>query len=206
IRLGLAASAAVLLKSHATAQKQNGLNLMPMPTSVRSGAGRLSVDPSFSVAVTGFKDAALERGIGRFVVELSRETGMLLKQKTAGSSSPTLLIHAAHSRESVQRPGEDESYELVITESGAKLSAPSPLGVLYVRQTLLQLLETTANGFSVPAATIDDKPRFAWRGLLIDLGRHFIPLDVLKRNVDGMAVVKMNVLHLHLYSNEGVRI
>jgi hypothetical protein len=96
MRIGLAASAALLLTSHATAQTQNGLNLMPMPTSVRSGAGRLSVDPSFSVAVTGFKDAALERGIGRFVAELSRETGMLLKQKTAGSASPTLLIHAAH--------------------------------------------------------------------------------------------------------------
>jgi hexosaminidase len=206
MRIGLAASAALLLTSHATAQTQNGLNLMPMPTSVRSGAGRLSVDPSFSVAVTGFKDAALERGIGRFVAELSRETGMSLKQKTAGSASPTLLIHAAHGRESVQRLGEDESYELVITESGAKLAAPSPLGVLYGLQTFLQLVETTANGFSVPAATIDDKPRFAWRGLLIDVGRHFIPLDVLKRNVDGMAAVKMNVLHLHLYDNEGFRI
>jgi hexosaminidase len=206
MRIGLAASAALLLTSHATAQTQSGLNLMPMPASVQSGAGRLSVDPSFSVAVTGFKDAALERGIGRFVAELSRETGMLLKQKTAGSAGPTLLIHAAHGRESVQRLGEDESYELVITESGAKLTAPSPLGVLYGLQTFLQLVETTANGFSVPAATIDDKPRFAWRGLLIDVGRHFIPLDVLKRNVDGMAAVKMNVLHLHLYDNEGFRI
>src|ERR1700722_14192868 len=206
MRIGLAASAALLLPSPAPAQRQNGLNLMPMPTSVRSGAGRLSVDPSFSVAVTGFKDAALERGIGRFVAELSRETGMLLKQKTAGTPSPTLLIHAAHGRESVQRLGEDESYELVITESGAKLTAPSPLGVLYGLQTFLQLVETTANGFSVPAATIDDRPRFAWRGLLIDVGRHFIPLDVLKRNVNGMAAVKMNVLHLHLYDNEGFRI
>jgi hexosaminidase len=206
MRIALAAGAAFLLASHATAQTQNGLNLMPMPTSVQPGAGRLSVDPSFSVAVTGFRDAALERGIGRFVAELSRETGMLLKKKPAGSASPTLFIHAAHSRESVQRLGEDESYELVITESGANLTAPSPLGVLYGLETFLQLVETTANGFSVPAATIDDKPRFAWRGLLIDVGRHFIPLEVLKRNVDGMAAVKMNVLHLHLYDNEGFRI
>src|ERR1700722_11304914 len=206
MRIGLAASAALLLPSPAPAQRQNGLNLMPMPTSVRSGAGRLSVDPSFSVAVTGFKDAALERGIGRFVAELSRETGMLLNQKIADSARPTLLIHAAHGRESVQRLGEDESYELVITESGANLTAPSPLGVLYGLETFLQLVETTANGFSVPAATIDDKPRFAWRGLLIDVGRHFIPLEVLKRNVDGMAAVKMNVLHLHLSDDQGFRV
>src|SRR5437667_6104578 len=109
MRIGLAASAALLLTSLAMAQTQNGLNLLPMPTSVRSGAGRLSVDPSFSVAVTGFKDAALERGIDRFVAELSRETGMLLKQKTAGSSSPTLLIHAAHARQIVKKHGEEQS-------------------------------------------------------------------------------------------------
>ena len=206
MRIGLTASAALLLASQAVPQTQNGLSVMPVPTSVRPGTGRLAVDPSFSVAVTGFKDAAMERGIGRFVAELSRETGMLLKQKTAGSASPTLLIHTGHGRESVQRLGEDESYELAITESGAKLTAPSPLGVLYGLQTFLQLVETTPNGFSVPAVTIDDKPRFAWRGLLIDVGRHFIPLDVLKRNLDGMAAVKMNVLHLHLYDNEGFRV
>jgi hexosaminidase len=106
----------------------------------------------------------------------------------------------------VQRLGEDESYELVITESGAKLTAPSPLGILHGLQTFLQLVETTPYGFAVPVVTIKDKPRFAWRGLLIDVGRHFIPLDVLKRNLEGMAAVKMNVLHWHLYDNEGFRV
>ena len=206
MRIGLAASAALLLASQAAAQTQSGLDVMPMPASVRPGTGRLAVGPSFSVAVTGFKDAALERGIDRFVAELSRETGMLIEQKAAGSAGPTLLIHAGHRRESVQELGEDESYDLVVAESGAKLTAPSFLGVLYGLQTFLQLVETTANGFSVPAVTIDDKPQFVWRGLLIDVGRHFIPLEVLKRNVDAMAAVKMNVLHWHLYDNEGFRI
>jgi hexosaminidase len=106
----------------------------------------------------------------------------------------------------VQKLSEDESYELVISESGAKLTAPNPLGVLHGLQTFLQLVETTTNGFAVPVVTIKDRPRFAWRGLLIDVGRHFIPLDVLKRNLDGMAGVKMNVLHWHLYDNEGFRV
>src|ERR1700730_10845535 len=88
----LIASAALLLASRAMAQPQNGLNLMPMPTSVQAGVGRLPVDQSFSVAITGFKDATLERGIHRFVGELSRQTGMLLKQKLVDSPSPTLLI------------------------------------------------------------------------------------------------------------------
>jgi len=206
MRIRLIASAALLLASHAAAQSQNGLNLMPMPTSVQPGMGRLAVDRSFSVAITGLKDATLERGIDRFVVELSRQTGMSLKQKLIDSPSPTLLIHAVHGSERVQGLGEDESYELVITESGAKLSAPSPLGILHGLQTFLQLVETTPYGFAVPVVTIKDRPRFAWRGLLIDVGRHFIPLDVLKRNLEGMAAVKMNVLHWHLYDNEGFRV
>src|SRR3989475_2943650 len=206
MRIRLIASAALLLASHAMAQPQHELNLMPMPTSVQPGFGRLAVDQSFSVATTGFKDAMLECGIHRFVAELSRQTGMSLKRKLADSPSPTLLIHAVHGSERVQRLSEDESYELVISESGAKLTAPSPLGILHGLQTFLQLVETTANGFSVPVVTIEDRPRFAWRGLLVDVGRHFIPLDVLKRNLDGMAAVKMNVLHWHLYDNEGFRV
>ncbi|OLC83819.1 MAG: beta-N-acetylhexosaminidase [Acidobacteria bacterium 13_1_40CM_4_57_6] len=206
MRIRLIASAALLLASHAMAQPQHELNLMPMPTSVQPGFGRLAVDQSFSVATTGYKDAMLERGIHRFVAELSRQTGMSLKRKLADSPSPTLLIHAVHGSERVQRLSEDESYELVISESGAKLTAPSPLGILHGLQTFLQLVETTANGFSVPVVTIEDRPRFAWRGLLVDVGRHFIPLDVLKRNLDGMAAVKMNVLHWHLYDNEGFRV
>ena len=92
----------------------------------------------------------LERGIHRFVAELSRETGMLLKQETLDSPSPTLLVHAVHSSERVQRLGDDESYELVITKSGAKLTAPTPLGILHGLQTFLQLVETTANHFQCP--------------------------------------------------------
>src|SRR3981189_1842597 len=131
---------------------------------------------------------------------------MPLKEKLVDSPSPTLLVHAVHGSERVQGLGEDESYELVINEPGAKLTAPGPQGILHGLQTFLQLVETTPNGFAVPVVTIRDRPRFPWRGLLIDVGRHFIPLDVLKRNLDGMAAVKMNVLHWPLYDNEGFRV
>jgi len=206
MRILLIVIAALVLGSQAVAQPQHGLNLMPMPSSVQAGVGQLPVDRSFSVAITGSSDATLERGAQRFVAELSRQTGMFLKQKPAASANPTLLIHAIHGSEKVQRLGEDESYELIINQSGAKLTAPTPLGVLHGLQTFLQLVETTTNGFAAPVVTIKDQPRFPWRGLLIDVGRHFIPLDVLKRNLDGMAAVKMNVLHWHLYDNEGFRV
>src|SRR3981189_877955 len=95
--------AALLLAFVATAQPQHELHLMPMPSSVQAGVGQLPVDRSFSVAITGFRDAMLERGVQRFVTELSRETGMFLKQKPGDSANPTLLIHVAHGSEKVQR-------------------------------------------------------------------------------------------------------
>src|SRR5712671_3447641 len=188
------------------ASQQPSLNLMPMPSSVQLGSGQLPIDQTFSFATAGFHDAGLEGGVQRFVAELSRQTGMHFYNLTSHAANPTLLIHVEHGREKVQKVGEDESYELVVSESAAKLSAPNPLGILRGLQTLLQLVETTGKGFAVPAVTIKDQPRFPWRGLLIDVSRHFIPLDVLKRNLDGMAAVKMNVLHWHLYDNEGFRI
>src|SRR5258708_21534788 len=73
-------------------------------------------------------------------------------------------------------------------------------------QPFLQLLEVGPDGASVPAMTIEDRPRFPWRGLLIDVARHFIPLDVLKRNIDAMESVKLNVLHCHLSDDQGFRV
>ena len=205
MRILLILNVVFLLAPITAAQRQRELNLMPVPSSVQLGAGQLPIDQSFSAAVTGFQEATLERGIQRFVAELSQQTGMLFKRKPA-DASPTLSIHADHGREPVQKLGEDESYELAITDSGAKLTAPTPLGILQGLQTFLQLVEITPAGFAVPAVTIKDQPRFPWRGLLIDVGRHFIPLDVLKRNVDGMAAVKLNVLHLHLSDDQGFRV
>ena len=195
-----------LLATIAEAQTQPQLNLMPMPSAVQPGTGQLLIDRTFSVSVTGFHDATLERGIDRFVSQLSRQTGLSLNHDLVKVANPTLLIHAEHGRNAVQKLGEDESYALTINGTGAKLAAPNPLGVLHGLQTFLQLVEPGTNGFIVPAVTITDHPRFAWRGLLIDVGRHFIPLDVLKRTLDGMAAVKMNVLHLHLSDNEGFRV
>ena len=205
-RTRLIANAILLLAPLAAAQSQPQLNLMPMPSTIQLGSGQLAINQSFSIAVAGFQDPRLERGVQRFMADLSRQTGMLLQQNRAQSSNPTLLIHVDHADDEVQSSGEDESYELAIGESAARLSAPNPLGVFHGLQTFLQLVELTESGFALPVVSIKDQPRFVWRGLLIDVGRHFIPVDVLKRNIDGMAAVKMNVLHLHLSDNEGFRV
>ena len=186
------------------AQSQSQLNLMPMPLSVQQAQGQLAITQSFSVAVTGSHDASLDREIARFQTLLSRQTGIPMRAKEGATA--TLTIHADHGREAVQKLGEDESYALTVTDSAAQLNAPTPLGVIHGLQTFVQLVQITPNGFAVPAVTIKDEPRFPWRGTLIDVARHFIPLDVLKRNIDGMAAVKMNVLHWHLSDDQGFRV
>jgi hexosaminidase len=205
MKIALVAATCLLLTYSALAQSQPQLNLMPIPSSVQAGMGQLAIDRSFSIAVAGFHDSSLDRGVRVFVDELSRQTGIPFKTKFA-SANPTFTITTDHGREAVQRLSEDESYELTVTGSGAKLTAPNPLGILHGLQTLLQLVEITPTGFVVPAVAIKDHPRFPWRGLLIDVSRHFIPLDVLKRNLDGMAAVKMNVLHWHLSDDQGFRV
>jgi len=197
-------SAIFVLSSFAASQSQPQLNLMPMPASVQPGTGQLPITQSFSVGVTGFHDASLDREIQRFQTQLSRQTGMWFWPKR--SSSPTLSIHADSAREAVQKLGEDESYELTVTDSAAKLTAPTALGILRGLETFLQLVEITPTGFAAPAVTIKDQPRFPWRGLMIDVSRHFIPIDAIKRNLDAMAAVKMNVFHWHLSDNQGFRV
>ena len=186
-------------------QSQPQLNLMPMPVSVQSGTGQLPITQSFSVAVTGVHDAPLDEEVQRFQMLLSRQTGMRTFYPQSGAA-PTLQIHSDHHRETVQKLGEDESYELTVTSSGAQLNAPNPLGIIRGLQTFLQLVQITPAGFAVPAVSIKDQPRFPWRGLMIDVSRHFIPLDALKRNLDAMAAVKMNVFHWHLSDDQGFRV
>jgi len=197
----------LLIAISAAAQTERQLNLVPMPSSVQLGTGQLRIDQSFSIAATGARDVSLERGQQRFLAQLSQLTGIRFRPRTGGAVAPsTLQIGVEHAREETQKLGEDESYHLAATETWAQLNAATPLGVLHGLQTFLQLVEPTANGFVVPVVNINDQPRFAWRGLLIDVSRHFIPLDVLKRNLDGMAAVKMNVLHFHLSDDQGFRV
>jgi len=194
----------LFLASIAAAQSQPQLNLMPMPANVQAGTGQLQITQSFSVAVSGAHDASFDEEVQRFQAQLSRQTGIPFRPKSG--TAPTLQIHADHGRQAVQKLGEDESYELTVSDSGAKLTAPTSLGVLRGLQTFLQLVEITPTGFAAPSVTIKDQPRFPWRGTMIDVSRHFIPIDVLKRNLDGMAAVKLNVLHWHLSDDQGFRV
>jgi hexosaminidase len=194
----------IFVSSFATESRQ--LSLMPMPASLQMKPGQLVVDASFTVGISGQRDPRLQRAVDLFLYSLRHQTGMPpMDAKVTESAQARLVVHSEGVSKAVQELGEDESYSLAVSPAGAKLDAATPLGIMRGLQTFLQLIQTTAQGFAVPAIAIDDHPRFPWRGLMIDVGRHFIPLDVLKRNVDGMAAIKLNVFHWHLSENQGFR-
>ena len=100
----------------------------------------------------------------------------------------------------------DESYHLRVTAAGASLTAVSALGIQRGLATFRQVIEHTPRGWRAQLCDIRDWPRFKWRGLLLDPARHFLPVAVIKRNIDGMAAVKLNVLHWHLSDDQAFRV
>jgi hexosaminidase len=183
------------------------LNLMPQPEHVTMGQGKLVIDNSFTIALDGYQETRLVKGAERMIETLSRETGIPMSDVLqTDAAKATLVIHCDHAGEEVQTIHEDESYQLEVTPHQTKLTAATPVGALRGMQTFLQLVAVTGDDISAPVVQIQDKPRFPWRGLMIDACRHWMPIPVIKRNLDGMEAVKLNVLHWHLSENQGFRI
>ena len=183
-------------------------NLMPVPAQVQFQTGRLNVTKNFTFAINGHSDERLRAGLGRIIKRLEGRTGFEFPHSSAQLSyaGAGLLIECAGPGKTVPSVDEDESYSLQVSENQARLVAPTVVGALRGLETFLQLLESDGAGFYLPAVSIEDRPRFRWRGLLIDIGRHYEPPEVIKRNLDAMAAVKLNVLHWHLTEDQGFRI
>ena len=176
--------------------------LMPVPASVSWRVGRLRLDSAFSLRAMGpLRDDRLDRAIARFIRRAEGITGLILNRGAAGL---TLAVVGTGGR--VQSPAEDESYTLEVTSGGATLAAATTVGALRGLETVLQLIVADSAGWYLPSVRIEDRPRFPWRGLLIDVGRHWEPPEVIKRQLDGMAAVKLNVLHWHLSEDQGFRV
>ncbi|MBC7896784.1 MAG: family 20 glycosylhydrolase [Cytophagaceae bacterium] len=181
--------------------------LMPVPSSVLPGDGRLVIDTTFRVSVTRFSDDRLQRAIARGVRRLEeRVTVPLVSTPVPAGEPATLKIEVAGAGQRVQGVDENESYRLDVTPAGATLRAPTVVGAIHGIETLLQLVTSDAATHFIPDVVIDDKPRFPWRGLLVDVGRHFMPVEQVKKTLDGMAMVKLNVLHWHLSEDQGFRV
>jgi hexosaminidase len=181
--------------------------LMPMPASVEPSAGRLAIDAAFSVAPTGHSDPRLEAALERFAARVSRQTGIPIqagRQPDAGRA--TLRVECAAAGPAYPSLGEDESYSLDISPERADIKAATVDGALRALETFAQLIGPDAEGFRAPAIHIRDRPRFPWRGLMLDVSRHWMPVEIVERNLDAMAAVKLNVFHWHLSDDQGFRV
>jgi hexosaminidase len=191
----------------ARGQETAKLNLMPWPQSVTMGQGDLVLGEHFHAGFSGLHDERLDDALGRFLVRLDRECGGIRRAQyyAQASDALTLTLKVAGPGEEVQGVDEDESYKLNVASSGATLIAATDVGAMHGLETFLQLVEMRDGACSLPALAIDDAPRFPWRGFMLDVSRHFIPIPVIERTLDGMAIAKLNVFHWHLSDEVGFR-
>jgi hexosaminidase len=190
-----------------TAPSQGTGTLLPVPASLEWREGRLRLDSTFTVVLAGFTDPRLRRAVDRALRRLEGRTGITFPRAAAAdSAAATLVVRADGPGMTVQGVDEDESYALTADPRQVVLRAPTVVGVMRGLETLLQLAASDSLGAYLPAVAIQDRPRFAWRGLLIDVCRHWEPVPVIERTLDAMAAVKLNVLHWHLSEDQGFRV
>ncbi len=170
-------------------------SLMPWPARLSPlEAAPLPADVALEPVFAGIRTARLERAVERFLASRPQRAG--------GGERRPLTLRCREAAAPFPALGDDESYVLEVSAAGVQVAAPAEWGVLRALATLTQLWP---EGGGLPAQRIDDAPRFAWRGLMIDVARHFIPADDLLRTLEAMAVFKVNVLHLHLTDDQGFR-
>jgi hexosaminidase len=177
-------------------------SIIPLPQSISRNTGTFNLNketkmymvPEFANEVADFN---------RIMAERCGYTLPVTKQKTAD-----------HTIEILKDPSilKENGYTIRVTPSRITINAKDAASAYYATVSLLQLIQfpetkpTTTTSYDIPAVTIEDYPRFKWRGLMLDCSRTFIPIPYLKRTLDRMAFYKMNVLHLHLVDDQGWRL
>src|ERR1039457_7104603 len=181
--------------------------LMPLPVKVETAPGKLAIDGTFGVAATGYSDRRLELALDRFAARASRQTGIrMLAARPSSGDRATLRVECAGRGAEYPSPADNEWYQLDVTPNGARLKAATVAAALHGLETFAQLVAPGPEGFQVAPTRIEDTPRFPWRGLMLDVSRHWMPVEVVERNLDAMAAVKLNVFHWHLSDDQGFRV
>ncbi len=178
------------------------LKVMPLPAKVRMSGSAVPADMGLSVVFTDYSSPVLDRAVTRFRERLERITESKIQENRA----IRLEIQCGGEPISPDPLKNNERYSLRFKSDHIILEAPGVEGVLHGLETLSQLPVREEEHYIWPGYKIEDAPRYAWRGLMIDVCRHWIPKAVILRNLDGMAALKLNVLHLHLTEYQGFRI
>jgi hexosaminidase len=189
-----------------TSHGMQPLNLMPYPSEVQQQVGHFTLTNQLKVFTQHVSEARRE-----LIIEQLGQLQQVEVLWVADKDLADLLVEVVDVTEVAEKSGElipklndNEQYQLSVSPDLIRLHAATERGMLHGIQSLMQLVDS-AQGI-IPAVEIHDQPRFAWRGLLIDSVRHFMPVDTIKRQLRGMASAKLNVLHWHLTDDQGWRI
>ena len=170
----------VAIAGHATQNPPavSTLTLMPMPASVQVAPGRVAIDTSFSYAITGAVDERLTAGVNRAVRRLEGRTGMTLpRAPIADAAAATLVIHADNPGQKLPSLDEDESYDVSAAGTQLTLTARTVVGALRGSRRAAARVRRPRRLFHSRGRRSRIARAFTWRGLLIDAGRHFEPVD-----------------------------
>lgn len=210
----------------ATGDTTASLSVIPAPVHVSAREGSLTISPGTAVAFASDERIA---PIATYLVDLlGRTRGLQLRLMPGGLplSEPGIVLeirprdsgarrvdagnsHRGGPEPLVRRHRIDESYVIDVTPAGVLVSAPEPAGLFYGAVTLWQMMTASAESrpqVTLPAVRVEDAPRFAWRGLMLDVARHYMPPDFIKRLIDWMALHKLNTFHWHLTDDQGWRL
>lgn len=179
--------------------------LMPMPAKVEAGEGQMSF-ASLALAADPATHGKFAKALERFSDRANRlfdASLPIIVDPAAGNIKVSIVKPAVD----IPQPNMDESYCLHVGSEGIWLVAEEEWGAIRALQTLLQLLRyEEGTGWMLPFVTIEDCPRFRWRGILLDTSRHFMQVEHVRRLLDGMEMAKLNVLHFHLANDQGFRL
>ncbi len=188
---------AVGLLAFVASAQESFINLTPAPKSMTVAEGELVLPRGFKVSAIGH-----EAEVAKFVDAVNAATGL---ESTAGSDGLITVVDLDGSSPA--------HYDLTVSEEGVTIRCGSDEGLYYAFQTLKKLLPANVMAgvreekvYSLPCLTISDEPRFEYRGFMLDVSRHFFPVEDVKRMLDVMSYYKMNYFHWHLADDQGWRI
>ena len=204
-------------------KNQQCLSLMPCPKQLMKGQGSFILTKSPKLFISGMSEKRRKSVIQRLTEQLKKISNynfqgfIIINDAALADINVNIESNVQQSKpNNLPKLGDDESYQLSITEQGISITAQSDFGALHGLTTLVQIIAlpesypeaemASKSQLQLPVVTLVDEPRFKWRGLLIDSVRHFIPLSTIKRQLDGMAAAKLNVFHWHLTDDQGWRI
>jgi hexosaminidase len=182
-----------------TQNQAQEIALIPQPEKLTQGTGNFSITPKTKIVLAG---SGLEQSAKFLNDYFQTFFGFKLAIQKSGDFKNNIVLNYEKMEHSI--PG---AYFLHINKEGVLIGGDNATGTFYGVQTLIQLLPVVkSNNLVVPAVEIEDRPRFGYRGLMLDVGRHFFPLDYVKKFIDFVAMHKMNTMQLHLTEDQGWRI